>query len=332
MKVPFSGDSEVGDSIVLVVEHFEHIGSDGSKTFGDPRYVQFNPAVKTSLERPAPPSPTKDSQSQRIFLEYSFTQTLDPSDLLFLESTCTLTYQRQMRSFPQVITDDDWKIPEDQVKILASIKLTELSDFEYGKSDVELSDEEKPAKPPTPKRNRIRFIMEPQTQAQVNNAEFLTQTPHTLTQTLTSSPKKTFTQNEVVVFPETQEESQILFHSPSKSAKMDSQTFLLSPSKSAKIDPQTLSLSPSKSAKMDLLLSQSPSKTVFLDSQRLSQSPTKINAGPLAKAVVDSETEKVPSSPINSPIKQSASSFGSFSQSPSKRTNESVEYPDYSSW
>jgi hypothetical protein len=141
VKVSCSGDSEVGDSVVLVVEEFEHVGSDGSSVFGDPRYVPINPAVRTSLQRPAPPSPSKKEGAKSQ--EYSFTQSLDPTDLLFLESTCTQTFQRQFITFPQVISDSDWKIPADQIKILDGILLIKFESFEYeAGSDVELSEDE----------------------------------------------------------------------------------------------------------------------------------------------------------------------------------------------
>lgn len=177
VKVPCSGDSEVGDSVVLVVEEFEHVGSDGSSVFGDPRYVPINPGVRVALQRPAPPSPSKKEgyKSQ----EYSFTQSLDPTDLLFLESTCTQTFQRQYTTFPRVISDSDWKIPGEQIKILEGIRLLQIETFEYeAGSDVELSEDENEKA----KRLKITFPLTQTSQVSSQGSQnSQSQVPETLT-------------------------------------------------------------------------------------------------------------------------------------------------------
>jgi hypothetical protein len=130
--------------VVLVVEEFEHVGSDGSAAFGDPRYIMANPAVKAALDRPPPSSPGKQVASaagQRPF--YS---TLGPTDLLFLESTCTQTMKHSQAAFPIVITDVDWRIPAEQARRLAQIDFPRLEPAFtlLSESDVELEIEEEP--------------------------------------------------------------------------------------------------------------------------------------------------------------------------------------------
>lgn len=140
VKVPSSRDSE-GDSIILVIEDFEHEGCDGSSVFGDPRYISCNPAIRSGLQRRQQAVSSASLEHDNIF---SFTQSLDPTDLLFLESTCTQTFQKHQSTFPQVIDDSDWRIPFDQIKILEGIELLKLAKFEFYPevSDVELSEED----------------------------------------------------------------------------------------------------------------------------------------------------------------------------------------------
>ena len=216
VKIPCSGDSEVGDSVVLVVEEFEHVGSDGSSVFGDPRYVPINPAVRASLQRPAPPSPSKKEGAKSQ--EYNFTQSLDPTDLLFLESTCTQTFQRQFTTFPQVISDSDWKIPAEQVKFLDGIRLMQIETFEYeAGSDVELSEDENEKA----KRAKVTFPLT-QTTATVNSqispikqaTEAISQATIKLSATQAAMTQNNmqmpFTQVPLTQAPMTQASSQIL--------------------------------------------------------------------------------------------------------------------------
>ena len=244
VRVPCSGDTEVGDSVVLVIEGFEHVGSDGSSVFGDPRYVPINPAIRTSLQRPAPPSPLKKEGGKSQ--DYSFTQSLDPNDLLFLESTCTQTFQRQFTTFPQVISDSDWRIPADQVKILEGIQLIQIESFEYENvsdvdlSDVELLDDEHEKA----KRTKVIFPVSQssevthshtqnsqtiQSNSPLKSQPLMTQVPITqvpLTQMpMTQAP---FTQAPMTQIPESQVPSSQTTLSPLKSVASSTQTAPLS--------------------------------------------------------------------------------------------------------
>ena len=116
------------NNIVLVVEEFELVGSQGSATFGDPRYIMNNQSICQMLEEQG-----SKATSQ---MDVSFSENLDPADLLFLETTCTQTLERVRCSFPQVIKDSDWIIPDDQLRILENVDYGRLSKFEF-QSDTE---------------------------------------------------------------------------------------------------------------------------------------------------------------------------------------------------
>lgn len=304
VKVPCSGDSEVGDSVVLVVEDFEHVGSDGSPVFGDPRYIPCNPAVKTALQRPAPPSPSKKENSQSVF-DYTFTQSLDPTDLLFLETTCTQAHQRQSQTFPQVISDLDWRIPEDQVKILERIELIKLAAYDY--SDVELSEDDEKIK-------RTR-----EAESQPLSLPFSQQLPQT------QYEQPAWTQVPMTQVPLTQTQTNIT--QPSQFTEPKTQY-----SYSGLIFPET-QVASSASVILD---NNSPQTPLRMSKDR--SSPSKKGFSPVVKDVIKTTIDsmnQVPSSPINSPVKSPLKSKG---QSPIKQVSASpssnvvFEYPDYSAW
>jgi hypothetical protein len=360
VKVSCSGDSEVGDSVVLVVEEFEHVGSDGSSVFGDPRYVPINPAVRTSLQRPAPPSPSKKEGAKSQ--EYSFTQSLDPTDLLFLESTCTQTFQRQFITFPQVISDSDWKIPADQIKILDGILMIKFESFEYeAGSDVELSEDEferakrtKVTFPLTQTSSPIRQV----SQAQVSSATQISQNQYPATQmpytqapmtqassqllsTQTQSPLRA----EPVIFPETQllpsSNSAVLGvtqSSPHRISKEMINNHVISPirlSSPMKSSVKDSISSPTKSRDdMSSPIRSTKNNIDAMDIVMTNATPVKFSVfeSPLVSEVIKTtiEAAEIPSSPINSPVKKSSVAL---SEVPVPKLPEPViDYPDYSSW
>jgi hypothetical protein len=355
VKVSCSGDLGVGDSVVLVVEEFEHVGSDGSSVFGDPRYVPINPAVRTSLQRPAPPSPSKKEGAKSQ--EYSFTQSLDPTDLLFLESTCTQTFQRQFITFPQVISDSDWKIPADQIKILDGILLIKFESFEYeAGSDVELSEDEferakrtKVTFPLTQTSSPIRGQVSSATQISQNQYP-ATQMPYTqapmtqassqLLSTQTQSPLRA----EPVIFPETQllpsSNSAVLGVTQSSPHRISKEMI-----NNHVISPIRLS-SPMKSSVKDSISSPTRNRDDMSSPIRITNNIDAMdivmtNATPVKFSVFESqlvsevikttiEAAEIPSSPINSPVKKSSVAL---SEVPVPKLPEPViDYPDYSSW
>ncbi len=310
VKVPCSGDFEVSDSIVLVVEDFEHVGSDGSPVFGDPRYISCNPAVKTALQRPAPPSPSKREKTENSPspFDYSFTQSLDPSDLLFLETTCTQTLHRQSQSFPQVISDQDWRIPPDQIKLLERIELIKLAAYEY--SDVELSEEESVEEAVDEKEDG-------------------------------SSPKRPRDKDEAdVAFPLTQYEPDVWTQTPITQIPITQVPMTEMQMIQEPVPSESTELSPTQHSYSSLLFPETQvpasSASAFLDNSpqtpvRIRLSPSKTT--PFAKDVIRTTIEsmnQIPSSPINSPVKPTNST-----PSPSKQTSAPptvIEYPDYSAW
>lgn len=352
VKVPCSsGDAEVGDSVVLVVEEFEHVGSDGSSVFGDPRYVPINPAVRASLQRPAPPSPSKKDKNNQ---DYSFTQSLDPTDLLFLENTCTQTFQRQFVSFPQVISDADWQIPEDQIKILNGIRLIEIESLDYDRplSDVELSEDEDEKT----KRTKVVFPMSQSSGSSQNTQAPMTQMPMTqmsITQKSVSLASSTQTppRSGPVVFPETQTNasytSAILGDtqsSPIKISNLVSNT-TSSPIKNARSSPmKNIMSSPVKNTSGSPIKNtmSSPDKNTMSSPVRRIETPVKQTAtvyqSPMVENVIKSTIKtnseaEIPSSPINSPIKKPVAATTTAESPTPKTVSEPVmEYPEYSSW
>lgn len=124
------------NTIVLVVEDFEHVGSDGSPTFGDPRYIMNNPGVQSAIltlqSRPA----------HHSLVDSNFSRNLEAADLLFLESTCTQVYERYQASYPQVIQNFDFIITEDQKKLLDAIDFHRENRLEFFSETELLSESE----------------------------------------------------------------------------------------------------------------------------------------------------------------------------------------------
>lgn len=306
VKVSCSGDAEVGNSVVLVIEDFEHVGSDGSPVFGDPRYVSCNPAVRTALQRPAPPSPSKKELSS--LLDNSFTRSLDPTDLLFLESTCTQTLQRQSQSFPQVISDQDWRIPAEQVKILERIELIKLAAYEY--SDVELSEEEEVEEEVNNYKKPRELVTFPETQPSTDLELINTQVP--------------VTQVPMTQAPMTQ--------APMTQVPMTQNTLTASPGKQTQYSYSNVMFPETQVPSSSSVLLDETQKTPLKMSKTRS-GPVKYSPSPFAvePAMNSIPLNEVPSSPINSPVKLTRKQPETVKEPPLKQ-QPILEYPDYSSW
>lgn len=347
VKVP----CDSGDSIILVVEDFEHVGSDGSPAFGDPRYVACNPGIITAIQRPAPPSPGKRAGGSGY--DYSFTQSLDPSDLLFLEATCTQTLQKQSDSFPQVVRDADWRIPVDQEAILAKVELLRVA--EYGYSDVELSEEESGNEESAVKKVKeeaadqgdsqpVRVVFpftQSQETTQTAHTQFpvpITQAPLTqvpLTQPGQSEPSQPSQQSQP-----TQQSQQSQMSDPSLLYKLLSLGKSLITSKETPKKATQRSPERSTQTQMSTVVfpeTQVPVRIVETAAADGSESPFKSlnvnNTGTPIKSQSQVSEDIGPSSPISTPIKPHILQ----SQIPQTQTqlppSQSIlEFPDYSSW
>ena len=336
VKVP----CDSGDSIILVVEDFEHVGSDGSPAFGDPRYVACNPGIITAIQRPAPPSPGKRAGGSGY--DYSFTQSLDPSDLLFLEATCTQTLQKQSKSFPQVVRDADWRIPVDQEAILAKVELLRVA--EYGYSDVELSEEESGEEESAVKKVKeegesqpVRVVF-PLTQSQETTETAHTQFPVPVPMTQTPLTQAPMTQPSL--------------SQPSEQSQQSQQSQMSDPSLLYKLLSLGKSLITSKGTpKKPTQRSPERSTVVFPETQVIaspvrvvetaadgSESPVKSlnvnNSGTPVKSQGTQVSEDIgPSSPISTPIKPQILQAQIPQTQAQLLPSESIlEFPDYSSW
>lgn len=316
VKVPTSNGSS-GDTIILVVEDFEHVGSDGSPAFGDPRYVPCNPGVLTALQRPAPPSPARKGTAQgNNTYDWSFTQSLDPTDLLFLENTCTQTFQKQSVSFPVVVSDLDWRIPLDQERILAGVELLSVAEYEY--SDVELSESEDDEKAAA-KKIKNESIVFPLTQS--TQLAQMSQFPTIPT----SQCQFPGTQVHVHQFPGTQ--------GSITQAPMTQDLFV--PQSPLKSSPQRSATTPVIFAETQV--SASPVRIVENNITEPASSPflhnSEIQLSPPRKFQNPNPVDVRMSSPINSPIKPTASHASSpIKQEIQSQSHPIMEYPDYSSW
>lgn len=171
-----------------MVDEFDLVGSYGSPTFGDPRYIMNNHAIcKTISEQMA----EKVSK-----VDITFSQNLDAADLLFLETTCTQTLERVRASFPQVIRESDWIIPEEQVRMLENIDYARMSKFEF-QSDTEFlsavssssEEEEEPSSPVKRRMSPHRPILDsqPLSHTQANSLPSIMTQPFTQEQPVNAS-------------------------------------------------------------------------------------------------------------------------------------------------
>ena len=323
VKVPSSRDSE-GDSIILVIEDFEHEGCDGSSVFGDPRYISCNPAIRSGLQRLQQVVSSASFEHGNIC---SFTQSLDPTDLLFLESTCTQTFQKHQSTFPQVIEDSDWRIPFDQNKILEGIELLKLAKFEFypEDSDVELSDEKDDMK-----------LFTDVNEDDVNLSD--------IKRVNVMDDKSSFNNDEKVSFPLTQAQLTLDFSLGSIQSQFpitqnnNDNTQAPFTQYSTKINNFVTQTSQASSTQTPPL-----SGPVLFPETQVSEFQVSVPS-PLIIESKSSFDFRVGSSPINSPIKSTKSS-PSPSKKPQKQSTQKIkdenemnlnmlmsEYPDYSSW
>jgi hypothetical protein len=321
VKVPCSGDSE-GDSVILVVEDFEHVGSDGSPAFGDPRYIPCNPAVKLALQRPAPHSPSKSSYTDVSI----FTQSLDPSDLLFLESTCTQSLQHTLHCFPQVILDSDWRIPADQARLLDSLSLPLQPKHDFYHSDVELSDDDAADKVTIASVDSKTAVASVDRKTAVESVDRKT--------AVESVDRKTAVESvdtKTTTMPPTS-------HSPKRTQPFHVvSSFSLSSQASPSQAPQTQMPVTQQFTQMPVtqqFTQNSREAVLFPATQNSSQSHQTSSPTKKAARIEQEITSKPPSSPINSPVKSPVRSsvIGSPLRGASTATANLPEYPDYSAW
>ncbi len=254
------------NTVILVVEDFELVGSHGSPTFGDPRYILNNRSICNILEQNVSKS---DSQA-----DIKFSENLDPADLLFLETTCTQTLERVRSAFPLVIKESDWVISEEQLRILENVDYARLSKFEF-QSDTEFfsaaSSEAEPSSPikrhQPPQRIARSPAKESQAFTQAHSLPVLTQP---------------FAQN-----------SQVKVQSPSRIRLIESLNTQLSQSS------EILRKSPVKESSQATTISEIPKRIKLSDE---SSEPPSSSQKTLPVRFPSSPERRTPASPTKNPV------------------------------